>query len=222
MPRGITQDKVKTAREILLSRGVKPTIDRVRVELGNTGSKSTILRHLQTLNGKDADCLIPALTKEFREKISIIAQRLSDEAQLTVATEREALELAKREFNAEQQCAQRLYADLRFAFVHMTKQIHTLQNHIHDLESQLRISDNERHQLLANVSGLDQLCCERRAQIQSLEEKLCYTRLNLGYMQKVVDDQFNELRQLRRSLASALSDKATLSDRLNHPFTSRR
>lgn len=214
MSRGISHDEVKTAREILISRGVKPSIDRVRAELGNTGSKSTILRHLRTLKEED-DCSIPALTKELTEHISLIAQQLSQEVQLSVAEEREALELAKREFNAEQQCANRLYADLRFAFVHMTKQIHTLQNHTQELERQLRVSESERHQLLTNLSGLDQLCCERQAQIQSLEEKLCYTRLNLGYMQKVVDDQFNELRLIRRSLAAALSGKASLSDRLN-------
>ena len=43
---GINKALVQRARDTLLARGEHPSIEAVRVELGNTGSKSTILRYL--------------------------------------------------------------------------------------------------------------------------------------------------------------------------------
>ncbi|WP_249746370.1 DNA-binding protein [Pseudomonas rhodesiae] len=42
---GINKAVVQEARQALLARGANPSIDAVRVELGNTGSKTTISRY---------------------------------------------------------------------------------------------------------------------------------------------------------------------------------
>ncbi len=44
---GISKYLVQQARDAVVARGEHPSIDAVRVELGNTGSKSTIHRYLQ-------------------------------------------------------------------------------------------------------------------------------------------------------------------------------
>ncbi|VAW55751.1 Tn4651 auxiliary cointegrate resolution protein T, partial [hydrothermal vent metagenome] len=46
---GINKALVQQALEALMSKGQNPSIDAIRVELGNTGSKSTIHRHLKEL-----------------------------------------------------------------------------------------------------------------------------------------------------------------------------
>lgn len=46
---GINKALVQDACDALRARGVHPSIDAVRVELGNTGSKSTIQRFLKEL-----------------------------------------------------------------------------------------------------------------------------------------------------------------------------
>ncbi len=46
---GINKAVVQKARQALLARGMNPSIDAVRVELGNTGSKTTISRYLKEL-----------------------------------------------------------------------------------------------------------------------------------------------------------------------------
>ncbi|TLY49659.1 MAG: hypothetical protein E6K53_12920 [Gammaproteobacteria bacterium] len=46
MARGITQDRVNQAADALLARGERPTIEKVRAELG-TGSPNTLLRLLE-------------------------------------------------------------------------------------------------------------------------------------------------------------------------------
>lgn len=56
---GINKTRGSTARVALLARGSKVTIDAIRFELRNTGSKSTIQRYLKRLteqpggNGSD-------------------------------------------------------------------------------------------------------------------------------------------------------------------------
>jgi len=43
---GINKAQVKKARDALIARGTNPSIDAVRIELGNTGSKGTIHKYL--------------------------------------------------------------------------------------------------------------------------------------------------------------------------------
>ena len=49
---GINKALVQKARQAILARGENPSIDAVRVELGNTGSKTTIHRYLKELDAK--------------------------------------------------------------------------------------------------------------------------------------------------------------------------
>ncbi|WP_312602273.1 DNA-binding protein, partial [Pseudomonas luteola] len=46
---GINKALVQKARQAIVARGENPSIDTVRVELGNTGSKTTIHRYLKEL-----------------------------------------------------------------------------------------------------------------------------------------------------------------------------
>lgn len=50
---GINKAAVQKARTALLARGEHPSIDAVRIELGNTGSKTTIHRYLKGLEAAD-------------------------------------------------------------------------------------------------------------------------------------------------------------------------
>ena len=46
---GINKALVTRAHQAVLARGENPSIDAIRIELGNTGSKSTIHRYLKEL-----------------------------------------------------------------------------------------------------------------------------------------------------------------------------
>jgi hypothetical protein len=46
---GINKALVQKAYQTILARGSNPSIDAIRVELGNTGSKTTIHRYLKEL-----------------------------------------------------------------------------------------------------------------------------------------------------------------------------
>lgn len=50
---GVYKSDVKKARESLLAQGKHPSLDAVRIALGNTGSKSTIHRFLRELEAEE-------------------------------------------------------------------------------------------------------------------------------------------------------------------------
>ncbi|WP_261398059.1 DNA-binding protein [Pseudomonas sp. DR48] len=69
---GINKAIVHKARESLLARGENPSIDAVRIVLGNTGSKTTIHRYLKEI-------------EDFDPRPRASRERLSDELTELVA-----------------------------------------------------------------------------------------------------------------------------------------
>ena len=55
---GVNLAVVQKARNSLLMRGVYPRIDAVRVEIGNTGSKTTIARYLKQLESPGSEATL--------------------------------------------------------------------------------------------------------------------------------------------------------------------
>lgn len=50
---GISKFHVKQARDTLLAKGQNPSLDAIRMALGNTGSRTTIHRYLRELEAED-------------------------------------------------------------------------------------------------------------------------------------------------------------------------
>lgn len=83
---GVNKAVVQMARTALLARGEHPSIDAVRIEMGNTGSKTTIHRYLKELDETDARSNAPQaeIGDELTELVSRLAQRLQEQAQALV------------------------------------------------------------------------------------------------------------------------------------------
>lgn len=76
---GVNKALVQKARASLLSRGENPSIDAVRIEMGNTGSKTTIHRYLKELESTQAP--VPDINEELSDTVAHLAQRLQEQAQ---------------------------------------------------------------------------------------------------------------------------------------------
>ncbi|GAB1617453.1 DNA-binding protein [Pseudomonas sp. NGC7] len=87
---GINKALVQKARSALLARGVHPSIDSVRVELGNTGSKTTISRYLQELEATDIrpQSDPKRLSDELSAFVDQLLKRLLEEGNAALAEER--------------------------------------------------------------------------------------------------------------------------------------
>lgn len=78
---GIYKSEVIRARERLLAQGRHPSLDAIRIELGNTGSKSTIQRYLKEIEeeegGKTGGKV--ALSEAIQDLVLRLAERVQDE-----------------------------------------------------------------------------------------------------------------------------------------------
>ena len=78
---GISKAEVQAARLALIARGENPSIDAVRIEMGNTGSKTTIHRLMRELDVADGEASSAHIDDELMNLVSRLAGRLREQAQ---------------------------------------------------------------------------------------------------------------------------------------------
>jgi BMFP domain-containing protein YqiC len=117
---GLTKSQVRTCRDRLLAEGRYPSVDAVRLSLGNTGSKSTIHRFLKELAGEDmgpdAGIKREDTARSLHDFVEELADRLHGDAQQRIrqleTAHREALQEKERELAALRATVARLEARL--------------------------------------------------------------------------------------------------------------
>lgn len=168
---GINKAVVQIARNALLARGLHPSIDAVRVELGNTGSKTTIQRYLKELGEVEAPTPEMPLDEELTRYITSLAARIQQRAEEALATDRAAFE--------RQQLAARQQREVEAAHLEYLQQAHAAlgqarqEGLVHEqaLSGQLQACELERQRLQEAHQQQLRLLEDRAGQIVSLEGK---------------------------------------------------
>jgi chromosome segregation ATPase len=214
---GINKAIVLEARKALLARGENPSIDAVRIELGNTGSKTTIHRYLKEIEDFDPRprASRERLSDELTELVAGLLERMTEEGGQAIAhaqgafeEQRLALEKKYDALNAEFTFLQRQFDSQKAALEAQTEELLICQTGL-----QTEITRNAR--LSQNCSDLELRVQEKDEQIRSLEEKHLHSRDALEHYRNAVKEQRNqeqqrhegqvqqvqvELRQLQHSL----------------------
>ena len=98
---GIYKSEVLRARDRLLATGRYPSIDAVREELGNTGSKGTIHRYLKEIEEDEggATGTRVAVSEAIQDLVGRLAARVNEEAEerVTTAQARHAEQLSQQQ-----------------------------------------------------------------------------------------------------------------------------
>jgi chromosome segregation ATPase len=109
MPKGITQDQVSAAADALVTAGERPTVEKVRAQLG-TGSPNTVTRMLDTWRGALATRLSqvlalpdvpPDVGQAFTEVWRLAMAQAGSLAQAALAHEQNALLAAQSSLTQE-------------------------------------------------------------------------------------------------------------------------
>lgn len=191
---GINKAVVQKARQALLARGANPSIDAVRVELGNTGSKTTISRYLKELEPSNSE---PVTSRErMGETLNGMVQTLLDQlmeegqeviSQATAAFEqqRTALENQISELRSELATAQRQLATQQAAIETQSAELATTQSSL-----QAELTRNAR--LSQRCTDLESLVAEKDKHLQSLEEKHVQARGALEHYREAAKEQRNQ------------------------------
>lgn len=213
---GINKALVRKAKQALVARGARPTIDSVRIELGNTGSKSTIQRYLKELSEEGhQESAVPTLTDELLALISPVAERLHADAQSSIAAEHEALAREQNAYRSQRQHHLERIQQLQSENSELSANLQEIGQQQTQLRAELQLSEVERVRLLQVEKGLRQILDERAAHAQSLEDKLQHARLGLEhYRESQQKQRTQELQRHDGYLQQLHTDNRNLQDDL--------
>lgn len=243
---GVTKGEVQRARLALIKAGRHPSIDAIRIELGNTGSKATIFRHLKEIEADEGGAGVPqgSVSEELMAFVTNLAGRLEFEAQERfdalkaghaeeVRGLKEQLEKARGEARSGRSEAERSQIELSTE--------RTARQRVEAELAALRLEHGQvTTQLTAQLEGVQEQLKATQAQVASLEEKHIHARealehfrnasreqrdrearqheQQLQYLQREVANAAEALTAKQTELRTALQEKA---DALAHLFAAR-
>jgi phage-related protein len=188
---GVNKAVVQTARLAILARGEHPSIDAVRIEMGNTGSKTTIHRYLKELDDGDQRLNAPQeqIDDELTGLVTRLAQRLKEQAQEPIdraearfESQRKILEAQLAEtLNAQAQLKQQL----DISNVALASETATLQS----TRSMLQTEQTRNAGLNQALSDFELRLKDKDEQIRSLEEKHLHARDALEHYRNAIKEQ---------------------------------
>lgn len=214
---GINLALVRKAREALLARGQNPSIDAIRIELGNTGSKTTIQRYLKEIGSFDPRPVAsPArLSDELSALVGKLLERLLEEGnealiheRAAFAQEREALEEGAATLEAKLGASQLEVARLQSALQAQVEELKTTQSSL-----QAEITRNAR--ISQSCSDLEVRVQEKDEQIRSLEDKHQHARDALEHYRASAKEQRDQdLRRHETQLQQVQQEQTILQQTL--------
>ncbi|MET1078388.1 MAG: DNA-binding protein [Pseudomonas sp.] len=186
---GINKALVDQARQALLARGEHPSIDALRIALGNTGSKTTIHRYLKELEASDAQDAPAALGEHLGALVAQLAEQLQTEARATVEQARAQwiLERASLQVRLEQLEGQ-LAAQLQQASA-LEEQRDQARSDAQQTAQQVQRDAVEMARLSQARLELQARLGDREAQVQSLEDKHQHAREALEHYRRASQTQ---------------------------------
>ena len=120
---GLSKSQVKSTRAQLIAEGRYPSVDAVRLALGNTGSKSTIHKYLKELEMEDGDGAAPR--DDSARQLHELVEQLADKLHL----------------QAEQRM-RALRAEYEQAMQHKERQLQELRAEVDGLQRKLRVLED--------------------------------------------------------------------------------
>ncbi|MBC3871930.1 DNA-binding protein [Undibacterium oligocarboniphilum] len=187
---GLYKSEVKKARDAILSQGRHPSVDAVRIELGNTGSKTTIHKYLKELE-EDGDLQgrKATISDTLHDLVERLAGQLEDEANERIDDiEKQQAEMVQTHTHAVAALEASIAAvktELIQSHEAMAqeKQSHA---HTHDLLQKETIT---RYTLEQQVADLKERLAENEVHRLSLEEKHQHARDALEHYRESAKDQ---------------------------------
>jgi chromosome segregation ATPase len=214
---GIYKSEVVRARAKLLAQGVYPSIDAVRTELGNTGSKSTIHRYLKEIEeeeGGTAGTKV-AVSEAIQDLVGRLAGRLHEEsdARIAEATARHSALIAQR--NETIATLEKEAEAFRLQLERSQLALAEEQARHEQTATSLRAEALERAKLAQQVTDLQERLKAEENHRQSLEEKHQHARESLEHFRQSVKDQREqEQRQHEQQVQYLQGEVRTLTQTL--------
>ncbi|MDE2201592.1 MAG: DNA-binding protein [Burkholderiaceae bacterium] len=188
---GLSRLDIKRARDSLLAQGKNPSIDAIRIALGNTGSKTTIHRYLKELEEEEDTAFkrVGSASDAILDLVGRLAARLHEEAQAVVDQQVTAATAQRQQVRAE---ADKLSADLtalraELAQAHTT--IAEMRAAHSDTQTALQQRTIEAERSAQQIQDLTARLTEHESFRRSLEEKLQHAHQALEHFRHASKEQ---------------------------------
>ncbi|MQA18462.1 DNA-binding protein [Rugamonas rivuli] len=187
---GLYKSDVQKARDALIAQGINPSVDAVRVALGNTGSKTTIHKYLKELeeDGGAGDKR-SSISEALQDLVSRLAARLEDDAQERIAAARAISDATAAEQVALLQAAQNDNALQRVRVLELETTLQEQAAALAASRSNHQRESTARQVAQQQVADLQQRLAENETHRQSLEEKHQHARQALEHYRQSVKEQ---------------------------------
>ena len=188
---GLYKSDIQKARDALRAQGKHPSVDAVRVALGNTGSKTTIHRYLKELEEEEGQGLGAkiAVSDALQDLVGRLAGRLHEEAEVVVAEARQRFEAQLQERSQVLERAQQEAAALSAQLQRTETTLHEEKAAHAATQQALAERVTEVAQLGERIAGLTARLAEHESHVESLEQKHQHAREALEHYRTSVKEQ---------------------------------
>ncbi|MBK5417789.1 DNA-binding protein [Pseudomonas sp. TH31] len=188
---GVNKAVVQAARLAILARGENPSIDAVRIEMGNTGSKTTIHRYLKELDGgmERAEETSEPIDDELAGLVSRLAQRLKEQAQEPIDQAREQFDRQRKALETQLDEAREANTELHQQYEIQSLALTQESEALLETRSMLQAEQTRNAGLNQALSDFELRLKDKDEQIRSLEEKHLHARDALEHYRNAVKEQ---------------------------------
>lgn len=188
---GLSRLDIKRARDSLLVQGQHPSIDAIRIALGNTGSKTTIHRYLKELEEEEGTALKRAgsTSDAILDLVGRLTARLHEEAQAVVDQQVAAANAQRQQARAEADKLAAEVAGLRAELAQAHTDAANVRAAHDDTQAALQQRTIEAERLAQQVRDLTERQAEQEGFRRSLEEKLQHAHQALDHFRNASKEQ---------------------------------
>ncbi|KPN90435.1 DNA-binding protein [Pseudomonas nunensis] len=188
---GVNKAVVQAARLAILARGENPSIDAVRIEMGNTGSKTTIHRYLKELDGgpERTEATSEPIDDELAGLVSRLAQRLKEQAQEPIDQAREQFNRQRKELESQLDEAREANSELHQQYEIQSLALTQESDALLETRSMLQTEQTRNAGLNQALADFELRLKDKDEQIRSLEEKHLHARDALEHYRNAVKEQ---------------------------------
>ena len=197
---GVSKAEVQSARLALIARGENPSIDAVRIEMGNTGSKTTIHRFMRELDATEVGASPTQIDDELMSLVTRLAGRLREQAQEHIDEAQARLDAEKKELQETLQQTQRQLADLIDRHALQTTKLGTQTATLLSTQQALQTEQKHNARLTQAAKDVESRLQDKDEQIRSLKDQHLQSHTQCALLQERLNNAVKESDKLQERL----------------------
>lgn len=194
---GIYKAEVQRARQNLLAQGRYPSIDAVRAELGDTGSKTTIHRYLKEIEEAEGGSQTPqvAVSDAIMRLSAQLAGQLREDAEAQVQRISQELEAARAQWNDERSNLHDELSAVRGELERAQLALGEAETARLAMQQHLASKETALVQLSEQLNALKEQLDQARQHARSQEERSRHAQQALEHFRGAAKDQREQLQR---------------------------